>query len=100
MSARVRSAIARGLKSHPAVTSAWGFGSFFRGERHHDIDLLLVVAVPKHRLLDTARELRAAMLEVENTIGVPIDPLILTETEFKSRPLRDMCDLVRITGNT
>lgn len=96
MSARIRTAIADSLRLYPTVTSAWGFGSFFRGERYHDIDVLLVVAVSKDRLLGTARELRAAMLEVEHRIGVPIDPLILTEAEFESRPLRDMGELVRI----
>lgn len=96
MSARVRAAIAESLKRHPAVLSAWGFGSFFRGEPHNDVDVLVVVAVPRDRLLDTAREVRAAMIEIEHTIGVPIDPLILTESEFESRPLRDMGELVRI----
>ena len=96
MSARVRAAIAESLRQHPSVLSAWGFGSFFRGERHHDIDVLVVVAVPHERLLDTAREVRAALIEIEHTIGVPIDPLILTESEFESRPLRDMGELVRI----
>lgn len=99
MSARIRTAIADSLRPFPMVTSAWGFGSFFRGERHHDIDVLLVVVVPEDRLLNTARDLRAALIEVEHRIGVPIDPLILTEAEFESRPLRDMGGLVRIGGN-
>lgn len=96
MSEQIRTEIAESLKRFPMVTSAWGFGSFFRGERHHDIDVLLVVAVPEDRLLNTARDLRAALMEVERWIGVPIDPLILTEAEFESRPLRDMDGLVRI----
>ena len=78
------------------MTSAWGFGSFFRGEGYHDIDVLVVVAVPEARLLDTARELRAALLEVEHAIGVSIDPLILTDAEFDSSPLRDMRQLIPI----
>jgi predicted nucleotidyltransferase len=81
------------------ITSTWGFGSFFRGERHQDIDVLLVVAVPEDRLLNTARDLRAAPIEVERRIGVPIDPLILPEAEFESRPLRDMDGLVRLGGS-
>lgn len=96
MSAQVRAAIAECLRRHPSILSAWGFGSFFRGERHHDIDVLVVVAVPRNRLLDTAREVRAALIEIERMIGVPIDPLILTESEFESRPLRDMGELVRL----
>lgn len=96
MSERVRTAIAESLRRKPAVLSAWGFGSFFRGERHNDIDVLVVVAVPKERLLDTAREVRAALVEIEHTIGVPIDPLVLTESEFEGQPLREMSDLVRI----
>jgi predicted nucleotidyltransferase len=78
------------------ITSTWGFGSFFRGERHQDIDVLLVGAVSEDPLLDTARELRAALLKVEHRIGIPIDPLILAEAEFEGRPLRDMGELVRI----
>lgn len=96
MSARVKAAIADSLRQYSSVISVWGFGSFFRGEHHHDIDILIVVTVPVGQLLDTARQLRAALLDVEHTIGVPIDPLILTEAEFESQPLRDMCKLVRI----
>ena len=98
MPAQVKAAIAESLRRHPSVLSAWGFGSFFRGEFHHDVDVLVVVGVPQDRLLHTAREVRAALVEIEHTIGVPIDPLILTESEFESRPLRDMEELVRIVS--
>ena len=98
MFARVRAVIAERLRRHSSVLSVWGFGSFFRGERHHDIDVLVVVAVPQDRLLDTAREVRAALTEIEHTIGLPIDVLILTESEFESRPLRNMGELVCIVS--
>lgn len=94
--ARIRAEIADILRSHHSVVSAWGFGSFFRGEPHRDIDILVVVAVPQDKLLDTARQLRATMLEVEQKHGSPIDLLILTEAEFESRPLRSMSELVQI----
>ena len=96
MRARIETVIADSLEPHPSVTSAWGFGSFFRGERYHDVDILVVVGVPVDRLLYTARELRATLLDIERTIGIPIDALILTEAEFESRPLCDMSELVRI----
>lgn len=98
MSELTKAAIAESLRRHHSVQSAWGFGSFFRGEDYHDIDVLVVVAAPQDRLLDTAREVRVALIEIEQMIGVPIDPLILTESEFESRPLRDMDELVRIAG--
>jgi predicted nucleotidyltransferase len=96
MFAQIRAAIADSLRPHPSVTSVWGFGSFFRGECYHDIDILVVVAVPEGRLLETARELRTALREVENAIGILVDPLILTEAEFEAQPLRDMRELIRI----
>lgn len=97
MSARIRASIASRLQPFSTISSAWGFGSFFRREPHQDVDILVVVAVPHDQLLDTTREIRAALLEVERMIGIPIDPLILTEREFESRPLRNMDDLVRIS---
>ena len=96
MSAKIRSAIASNLKRFPSISSAWGFGSFFRGEEHQDIDILVVVAVSHERLLDASREIRASLFQVQRTIDVPIDLLILTESEFESRPLRDMHELVPI----
>jgi predicted nucleotidyltransferase len=96
MSARIRSTIASNLQRFPSITSAWGFGSFFRGGEHQDIDILVVVAVPHERLLDTSRKIRASLFQVQRTIDVPIDLLVLTEAEFESRPLRDMHELVPI----
>lgn len=100
MPEQTKVAIAEILSPHPSVLSAWGFGSFFRGEGHHDIDVLVVVAVTQDRLLDTAREVRAALIEIEQMIGVPLDLLILTESEFESGPLRDMDQLVRIVDTS
>ncbi|WP_162527296.1 nucleotidyltransferase domain-containing protein [Sphingomonas solaris] len=98
MCEQIKTAIAESLKSHPSVASAWGFGSFFRGEDYHDIDILVVIEATNGRLLDISRAIRTTLLRIEHTIGTSIDLIILTETEFESRPLRDMDQLVRITA--
>lgn len=93
---RIRTEIRSTLERNDRIQSIWGFGSFFRGEGFRDIDILVVVTGSGAQLLADSKAIRADFLAVEMRLGIPIDPLILTTTEFESRPLRDMDELVRI----
>lgn len=93
---RIRTEIRSTLESYDRILSIWGFGSFFREEEFHDIDILVVVTALGEQLLSDSMAIRADLLSIERRVGIPIDALILTPTEFKSRPLRDMDELVRI----
>lgn len=93
---KIRMEIRSILKSHAEIISAWGFGSFFRGERHNDIDVLVVVDCQMSDLLDYSSQLRAAMHKLQGDYQMEIDVLILTMKEFEERPLRDMDQLVSL----
>lgn len=71
----------------------FGFGSFFRGEKFKDIDVLFVVEYSDGHLLKTAQAIRAHFHVFSENIGVKIDPLILTKQEYAERPLRNMSQL-------
>lgn len=100
MSEPIEEALAGALYACPNVIGAWGFGSFFRGEPFRDVDVLIVVEAPKARLLATTQVIRSRLIEVERAIGVTIDPLIMTRSEYEAKPLRDMETLVHISGGT
>lgn len=96
-SGAIKAAIRARLETFEGVESVWGFGSFFRNGKYCDVDILIVVTGGADTgLLSTSRAIRTALLELEQLIGVPIDPLIVTAAEFESRPLRDMHELVSI----
>jgi len=73
------------LKKHLAgkVVSAVIFGSVARREekKTSDIDLFLV-AINKERAMDVVSE---AMGEIEAVFGSRLNPIIMTDTEFKSK---------------
>jgi predicted nucleotidyltransferase len=93
---RIRTEIRSILEGSERIHSIWGFGSFFRQEKFGDIDILVVVSGSGEQLPFDSKTIRANLLTIERRIGIPIDPLVLTATEFQSRPLRDMHELVRI----
>lgn len=93
---RIRTEIRCTLEGCDRIHSIWGFGSFFRREEFSDIDVLVVVSSSGEQLLSDSKTIRANLLAIERRIGIPIDPLVLTATEFQSRPLRDMDQLVRL----
>lgn len=96
-SGAIKTAIRARLETFERVESVWGFGSFFRTEKYCDVDILIVVTGGADSgLLLTSRAVRKTLLELEQLIGVVIDPLIVTAAEFESRPLRDMHELVSI----
>lgn len=93
---RIRTEIRSTLEACDRICSVWGFGSFFRQGKFEDIDVLVVVSSNGEQLLSDSKAIRACLLTMERRIGIPIDPLVLTETEFECRPLRDMEEIVRI----
>lgn len=93
---RIRTEIRCALEGCDRIHSVWGFGSFFRQEKFEDIDVLVVVSSFGEQLLFDSKTIRASLLAIERRINIPIDPLVLTATEFQSRPLRNMEQLVRI----
>lgn len=93
---RIRTEIRCTLEDCNRIHGIWGFGSFFRQEKFGDIDVLVVVSSSREQLLSDSKTIRANLLAIERRINIPIDPLILTATEFQSRPLRNMDQLVRI----
>lgn len=93
---RIRTEIRSTLEGRDRIRGIWGFGSFFRQHEFGDIDVLIVVAASGKQLLSDSKAIRALLLTIEIRVGISIDPLILTVTEFENRPLRDMDQLVRI----
>lgn len=93
---RIRTEIRSTLEGRDRIRSVWGFGSFFRQEKFEDIDVLVVVTSFGEQLLSDSKAIRADLFELETRVRIRIDPLVLTASEFESRPLRDMHELVRI----
>ena len=99
MSDGIRAAVWTRLGALDRVSSVWGFGSYFRGENYGDVDILVVVTGEADAgLLSTCSAIRTELLEMGQLIGTPVHPLILTESEFECQPLRDMNELVGISG--
>lgn len=83
-------------RSHPDVEAIYGFGSFFRGEQHRDIDLLCVVTCERDELLANGVALRSCLSSLSDRRGEVVDLLIVNPAEFAEAPLRDMEELVVI----
>lgn len=75
------------------VSQVYGFGSFFRGEDFHDIDILFVVSGREETLLGTSHAIRHRMVALSKMLGYTIDLLVLTEKEIAEEPLRDVSSL-------
>jgi len=78
------------------VNSAYGFGSFFRGELFRDVDILFTTEISDEKLPDLHRSLSAHLSELSLSIGYPVDFTLLTRDEFSSAPLRDHAKLVKL----
>src|SRR5947209_8317902 len=93
--------IKREIQSLPinrlGVSRAYGFGSFFRQENYHDIDILLVVSPIVSSSATMCRSIRRSFSSLAIRIGATFDLTILTEHEFARRPLRDMDELQLIS---
>jgi predicted nucleotidyltransferase len=82
--------------SRLGVEEVYGFGSFFRGEAFHDIDLVLVVSPDVAGSVALFYELKEKFDQLAASLGAAFDLTVLTRKEFNERPLRDMDQLVRL----
>lgn len=77
------------------LLAVYGFGSFFRGSNSYsDIDLLVVCQDKADDALDLYYHVLRNLRFEENLIDVPVDITFLSLSEFRSKPLRDMAELV------
>lgn len=76
--------------------SVFGFGSFFRGEKYRDLDVLVVLKPTADALLDNYYAIRARFDILGRALGITFDLLVLTLAEFEERPLREMNSLAEI----
>lgn len=78
------------------LREVYGFGSFFRGEKFNDIDILGVAENNPKILVSCYYQLRNCLRPVEIAYRVEIDLTLLMLSEFLAEPLRDMRDIVLI----
>lgn len=83
-------------ESHEFVEALYGMGSFFRGEPHRDIDLVVVLSCGIDQMLACARAIRKSVQIVGDGSGEEFHVTVFTAAEFASAPLRDMDTLVPI----
>jgi predicted nucleotidyltransferase len=85
-------AIQSALADLPDVYAVYGFGSYFRDERHNDIDLLVIACPGCLDSLALFYEVRKRLYILEG----PIDITLLTYGEFLGRPLMEHDSLTEI----
>jgi len=68
----------------------YGFGSFYRGEKFEDIDLLVVASPVCSEHLKVYYDIKYGVDSFARQIACPIDVTFLTYTEFKGAPLLEM----------
>ncbi|WP_163229546.1 hypothetical protein [Caulobacter rhizosphaerae] len=78
------------------VSAIYGMGSYFLEQPFNDVDLVVIVSPTKRPLAALGSEIRTALAPLSQITGAPLDITIFTETEFFTRPLRDMHTLVPI----
>jgi hypothetical protein len=81
----------------PDVDAAFGFGSFFRNQPFHDVDVLVVLKPGCCSNLRVYYELQGCFRELGLRFEVCIDFTVLTSREFSERPLIDMDSLIRLS---
>ena len=84
----IRSTIA-GL---PNIYGVFGFGSYFRGEPHNDIDILVVSSPYCRNTLELFYQVKEGLGRVDDSI----DLTLLTYREFIEKPLIEHDQLIEI----
>jgi len=79
------------------LEAAFGFGSAFKSEIFNDIDLLFITSAPVNRLASQHRSLSGELSKISFSLNMPIDFMLLTETEFSERLLREHDSLVPLS---
>ena len=82
------------VAAHDVVAGLYGIGSFFRKEPYHDIDFVLVLSCDLSAFPNLAKEIRAKLCAIGDSIGERFDITVFTASEFAAQPLRDMHTLV------
>lgn len=72
----------------------YGFGSFFRNEPYRDLDILAVINDEEQDYLKVYHSLHHTLTSVLQ--GEVVDLLLLTNTEYQTRPLKCMNELTLI----
>lgn len=76
------------------LRSVYGFGSFFRNEPHQDVDILAIIDDGDQDALRIYYLLYHTLTPVFE--GRTLDLLVLTSTEFGTKPLKSMSELTLI----
>jgi predicted nucleotidyltransferase len=76
------------------LNSIYGFGSFFRNEPYRDVDILAVINDGEQDCLKIYQSLHHTLTSVFQEEVV--DLLLLTNTEYQTRPLKCMNELTLI----
>ena len=76
------------------LVAVFGFGSFFRGQKYKDIDLVLVLSEDCKNGLLTYYRMKAALDGISKEIGIVFDLTPFTQREFLNRPLRESDQLI------
>jgi predicted nucleotidyltransferase len=80
------------------IYGVYGFGSFFRGDQYNDIDILIVASPVCEDTLSLFYLLKERLEEIDKSID--IDIILLTYSEFLTKPLLEMDSLTEIyTGS-
>ena len=83
----------------PEISRAFGFGSYFRGEKYNDIDLLFLTESKIEELVPILRKLANLADRIEKKTGSVIHFTLLTEAEFHGHPVNDSPELTEIILN-
>ena len=82
------------------IAAVYGFGSFFRSSRYHDIDILVVASPSCKDCLATYYKFRHGIPTLITRLGVEFDITFLTSREYQERPLLEMDDLICLFSRT
>ena len=77
------------------IYGVYGFGSFFRGDQYNDIDILIVASSVCKDTLSLFYLLKERLEEIIDE-SINIDIILLTYSEFLTKPLLEMDSLTEI----
>lgn len=79
------------------LESVYGFGSFFRGGKFNDIDLVAITTPSNRDTLSTYYALADAIAKVSENLRVKFHLTMLTPDELLQSPFRDMHEMQLLT---
>ena len=78
------------------IESVYGFGSFFRGQPHNDIDIIAVTNQPIEGLTSLHRDCCLILGDISKRHKEVFDFTLFTTEEFQDAPLRDRQQLIKL----